>query len=274
MKIGIVAPSCPIDADVVARVTARVAALYGADAPELHFHPQCFLSHGHFAGDDVARLDALVETAIDPAIDAIWFARGGYGAVRIAEAALARMGPATCAKAYLGYSDAGMLLAGLYAQGIGTVAHGPMPADIRRAGGDAAVDRALRWLVAREAPPSAAPRAAFNLTILSHLIGTPLQPDLAGHELLLEDVAEYHYQIDRSLAHVTANPAIRAVAGIRMGRFSDIPENDRPFGIEVEAMFAHWCAVSGIPFLGRADIGHDSANDVIPFGRSPASPIP
>ena len=267
MKIGIVAPSCPIDADVVARVTARAAALYGADAPELLFHPQCFLSHGHFAGDDAARLAALVETANDPAIDAVWFARGGYGAVRIAEAALARMGPAARNKTWLGYSDAGMLLAGLYAQRIGTVAHGPMPADIRRAGGDVAVDRALHWLVERDAPRSAAPRAAFNLTILSHLIGTPLQPDLTGHELLLEDVSEYHYRIDRSLAHVTAHPAIRAVAGIRMGRFSEIPENDRPFGIEVEAMFTHWCAVAGIPFLGRADIGHDSANGVVVFGQ-------
>ena len=266
MRIGIVAPSCPIDADLADRVAARAAALYGSAAPELVFHPQCFLSHGHFAGTDAARLAALVETANDPAIDTIWFARGGYGAVRIAQAALPHLGEAARAKAWLGYSDAGTLLAGLYAHGIGTVAHGPMPADIRRDGGSAAVDRALRWLVDRPAAAPGPPMAAFNLTILSHLIGTSLQPDLAGHVLMLEDVAEYHYRIDRCLGHVTANPGIRRVAGIRMGRFSDIPENDRPFGMGVEAMFRHWCAVSGIPFLGSADIGHDAANTVVPFG--------
>jgi len=266
MRIGIVAPSCPIDADLADRVTARAAALYGAEAPDLAFHPQCFLSHGHFAGADEARLAALVETANDPDIDAIWFARGGYGAIRIAQDVLSLLGEAAHAKAWLGYSDAGTLLAGLYANGIGTVAHGPMPADIRRDGGSNAVDRALRWLVDRPAPEAAPPVAAFNLTILSHLIGTPLQPDLTGHVLMLEDVAEYHYQIDRSLGHITSNPGIRAIAGIRMGRFSEIPENDRPFGMEVEEMVRHWCAISDIPFLGTADIGHDVANAVVPFG--------
>ncbi|MBB5685631.1 LD-carboxypeptidase [Sphingobium boeckii] len=268
MRIGIVAPSCPIDDDVADGVTARAAALYGADAPALIFHPQCWLVDGHFAGNDATRLSALVEMANDPAIDAIWFARGGYGAGRIAADALPLLNDAARAKTWIGYSDAGVVLAALYAKGIGTVAHGPMPADIRREDGGAAVDRALRWLVER-APDTAephAPAAAFNLTILSHIIGTPLQPDLAGHVLMLEDVAEYHYRIDRALGHVTSNPGIRQVAGIRMGRFSDIPENDRPFGMEVETMVRHWCRVSGIPFLGTADIGHDAANMIVPFG--------
>ena len=52
-------------------------------------HPQCFLSDGHFAGPDEARLAALREVMADPSVDAVWFARGGYGSNRIAEAALA-----------------------------------------------------------------------------------------------------------------------------------------------------------------------------------------
>ncbi|MCJ8157673.1 LD-carboxypeptidase [Sphingomonas sp. LaA6.9] len=270
-RIGVVAPSCPIDEDVADRVVARARALYGESAPEIRFHPQCFLTHGHFAGDDAARADAFVAWANDPEIDAIWFARGGYGSCRIAEAALPRLNDTARAKQWLGYSDAGTLLGALYGAGFDHVAHGPMPADIRRAGGDAAIDRALSWLVERSVgaiePNAARERAvAFNMTILSNLIGTPFQPDLSDHVMMLEEVSEHHYRIDRTLFHITSNPEIRRVAGIRIGRVSDVIENDRPFGYEVEEIVAHWCAVSGIPLLGTADIGHDAENRVVPFG--------
>lgn len=283
MRIGIVAPSCSLDATIPERLAALASASLGEAAPEFVFHPQCFLTEGHFAGPDKARIDALVESANDSTIDAIWFARGGYGACRVAEPAIRAMGPAARDKLYLGYSDAGFLLAGLYARGIGRVAHGPMPADLNREGGEAAVLRGLRWLIDPDtavppagpssqihlAPPLTGARdkcAAFNLTVFSQLLGTPLQPDLTDHVLMLEEVSEYMYRIDRSLFHVTSNPGVRRVAGIRLGRCSDIPENDPDFVLNEEQVVQHWCAVSGIPWLGRADIGHDAANTVVPFG--------
>src|SRR3546814_2155722 len=82
-------------------------------------------------------------------IDAIWFARGGYGACRIAERAVAAMEPVARGKAFLGYSDQGNLLGCLYREGFDHVAHGPMVADNRREGGEATVERALDWLVGR-----------------------------------------------------------------------------------------------------------------------------
>ena len=283
MRIGIVAPSCTLDATIPARLDALARSSLGERAPEFVFHPQCFLSEGHFAGPDPARVAALVETANDPSIDAIWFARGGYGSCRVAEAAIKAFGPPARQKLYLGYSDAGFLLAGLYARGIGRVAHGPMPADLNRDGGEAAVLRALNWLLDPDAKPLPASRAqtirlsppltgarekraAFNLTVLSQLLGTPLQPDLTDHVLMIEEVSEYMYRIDRSLFHVTSNPAIRGVAGIRLGRCSDVPENDPDFGMGEEEIVQHWCTASGIPYLGRADIGHDVGNTVVPFG--------
>jgi muramoyltetrapeptide carboxypeptidase len=283
MRIGIVAPSCSLDATIPERLNALAKAARAEAAPEFIVHPQCFLSSGHFAGPDKARIDALVETANDPSIDAVWFARGGYGSCRVAEPALRAMGPAARDKLYLGYSDAGFLLAGLYARGIGRVAHGPMPADLNREGGEAAVLRGLDWLLDPDtavppassgsqihlSPPLTGTRdkcAAFNLTVFSQLLGTPLQPDLTDHILMLEEVSEYMYRIDRSLFHVTSNPAVRRVAGIRLGRCTDIPENDPDFVLNEEEVVQHWCAASGIPWLGRADIGHDAANTVIPFG--------
>lgn len=272
MRIGVVAPSTPIRSDVAEAVTALAA----AHAPDIEivFHPQCFLVHNHFAGTDAARAEAFVAVANDPAFDALWFARGGYGSCRIAEEVIAQLTPAARAKAYLGYSDAGYLLAGLYAAGFGQVAHGPMPQDVRREGGDAAVGRALDWLSRRDKGSlepgldGKAKAAAFNITVLSQLLGTPLQPALDGHALLLEEVSEYTYRTDRAMFHITSNPGIRAVAGIRLGRCSLVPPNDPDFGESEEEVVRHWCGRSGIPYLGRADIGHDADNKVVPFGRS------
>jgi muramoyltetrapeptide carboxypeptidase len=265
MRIGIVAPSCRLDPDLPARLTDLAQGEFGVDAPELVFHPQCFLSAGHFAGPDAVRIDALVDYANDPAIDALWFARGGYGACRVAEKALQRFGPAAHKKHYMGFSDAGYLLGGLQARGIGTLAHGPMPADLNRLGGEGAVLRALRWFLAPTLPKGP-PQLAFNMTVLSQMISTPLAPDFAGRVLMLEEVSEYMYRIDRTLFHLTNTAAVRSVAGIRLGRCSLIPENDPDFGQSAEQLCAHWCHLAGIPFLGRADIGHDSDNAIIAFG--------
>jgi muramoyltetrapeptide carboxypeptidase len=253
----------------------RVTALAARHHPalDLVFHPQCFLSSGHFAGSDEERASAFIEIANDPSFDALWFGRGGYGSCRIAEEALAKLNDAARNKTYLGYSDAGVLLAGLYANGFRSVVHGPMPADIARAGGEAAVMRSVGFLETQSpealesSVASSGKVVAFNLMTFSQLLGTALQPDLTDHVLMLEEVSEYMYRIDRSLFHITSNPAVRRVAGIRLGRCSAIPDNDPPFGQTEVEIVQHWCKRSGIPYLGRADIGHDADNKIVPFGR-------
>jgi muramoyltetrapeptide carboxypeptidase len=274
-RIGIVAPGSAVTPEVAARVTALAAAHCGAGL-QLVFHPQCFLSSGHFAGDDETRAGAFVDFANDATLDALWFARGGYGSVRIVPHVLDRLNAAARQKTYLGYSDGGTLLGALYGRGFPRVAHGPMPSDIARENGEAAVLRALRFLI--EAAPDTLepsigglPAAAFNIVILAHLMGTPWLPHVSGHVLMLEEVAEAMYRTDRDLAQITANPAIRTVAGIRLGRCSAIPPNDPDFGAGAEEVVQHWCRVSGIPYLGQADIGHDAENKVVPFGNFPAA---
>ena len=279
MRIGVVAPSSRFGEETAARVRAIAAASH--PEVELVFHPQCFLAHNHFAGSDAARAEAFVEYANDPSFDAVWFARGGYGSNRIAEQAVAALAPAARDKQYLGYSDAGFMLAGLYRAGFPRLAHGPMPQDAVREpgdahavpeGGEAAVRRALSWL-ADGSPEALEPGlergrsyAAFNLTVFSQLLGTPLEPDLTGHVLLLEEVSEHMYRIDRAMFHITGNASVRRVAGIRLGRCSDVPDNDPDFGEDEESVVRFWCERTRIPYLGRADIGHDSANRIVPFG--------
>jgi muramoyltetrapeptide carboxypeptidase len=252
-----------------------VLALAGSEFPEaeLVFSPQCYLRHGHFAGTDEVRARAFVQAANDPAFDAIWFARGGYGSCRIAEEAIAALGATARAKTYFGYSDAGYLFGGLYRAGFPHLVHGPMVGDYHRQNGEAAIRRALGWLVHR-APQALdptldpqLPAAPFNITVLSQLLGTSLEPDLSGHVLMLEEVAEHMYRTDRALFHITSQASIRRVAGIRFGRCVDVLENDPEFGVDAEEVVRHWCGRSGIPYLGRCDIGHDAENKIVPFGR-------
>jgi muramoyltetrapeptide carboxypeptidase len=272
IRIGVVAPGTRIDAELAARLKAFAADSFLDRAPEIVVHPQCFLSAGHFAGDDDARLKAVVEVANDPSFDAVWFARGGYGACRIAEAALAQLNGASRTKTYLGYSDNGAILGGLYARGYANLAHGPIPVDLTRTGGEGAVRRALTWLIDRS--PEAlelgvmfdGKTAAFNITVLQSILGTSLEPDLTDHVLMLEDVGEYLYRLDRALFSITSSANIRRVKGIKLGRVSEIPENDKPFGANEEEIVRYWCAKAGIAYLGRADIGHDVENKVVPFG--------
>ena len=263
MRIAVVAPSNTVSPQIPAQIAALARARYGDAAPEIVFHPQCFLSEGHFAGPDSVRADALVAVANDPGFDAVWFGRGGYGANRIAETAITRMGEAARTKIFLGYSDGGFVLAGLLAKGIGRPVHGPMPSDMLRDDGEAAVIRALDWLTAPTAAPQ--PQVAFNLTVLSNLLGTPLEPDLAGRVLMIEEVAEEMYRIDRTLFHVTSSANVRACAGVMLGRCAPIPDNTPDFALDEEAVARHWCDVAGIAWLGRADIGHDADNEVVPF---------
>lgn len=275
MKIAIVAPASRITPELAGEVRTLADTLYPGQVA-LQFHPQCFESSGHFAGPDRARANAFLDVANDSRFDAAWFARGGYGSGRIAEYVCANLAPVARDKIYLGYSDLGFMLAGLYKAGCTNVAHGPMPADLTRADGERAVARALRYLIERapdtiEPHAAAAPSAAFNITVLSHLLGTALEPDLSGLVLMLEDVSEHHYRIDRALHHITSHSSIRRVAGTRLGRCSLIPPNDPEFGSDEEAIAKHWCEVSGIPWLGRADIGHDVDNKVVPFGHARTS---
>ena len=270
MKIAIVAPSCTLKRDAAERVTAIAAARGDC---ELVIHPQCFLSEGHFAGSDAVRLAALREVMADASVDAIWFARGGYGSNRIAEDAARELPDAAHRKIYLGYSDAGFLLAAFHQAGL-EVAHGPMPQDVLRDGGPAAVTRALDYMVQRSDSTLETglegPAMAFNLTVLSNLLGTAIAPALTGRDLLIEEVGEHHYRIDRAMFHITGHEGVRGVRRLRLGRVSDVIENEPKFEGDEEAIVRDWCGRSGIAFGGPADIGHDAGNKIVPF--SPLSP--
>jgi muramoyltetrapeptide carboxypeptidase len=269
VRIGVVAPARPIDSTPAARAQA-FAAIAFPDV-ELVIDPQCFASEGHFAGSDALRAAAFLKMANDPSIDAIWFARGGYGSNRILHSVIPQLNDAARAKTYVGYSDIGFMLGALYAARIGRPVHGPMLVDIDRKGGDVTVTRTLAWLTAKDPKglePSLGkqPAAAFNLSILTSLIGSPWLPDLTDHVLMIEEVSEPLYRVDRMLFEVAHATQLKGIAGIRLGRVTDVVPNTPAFGETPEQMIVRWCGEMGVPYLGPADIAHDAANKVVPFG--------
>ena len=270
-RIGVVNASSRLDPARGRAIAEWGQRMWPDGEMELVMHPSLYEVHGHFGGDDATRAAALVEYANDPSLDAIWFARGGYGACRIAEAVIPQLNEHARTKRYLGYSDVGTLLAAFYKAGIGTVAHGPMASDGSR--NDATGLLAVNWLRSGDTGSwedslhaDSRPAVAFNLTILDQLVGTDIEPDLTGHVLMLEEVSEAMYRIDRMMFHLTGQASIRKCAGIRMGRVSDVTENDPDFGMTAEEIARHWCVRVGIDYLGSADIGHDRQNKVVPFG--------
>ncbi len=270
-NIALICPGGRISEDLATNL-GEIAADHCGDRAALFFHPQCFEDAGHFAGSDAARSAAFLEVANNPDIDAVWFARGGYGAVRLFDDSFANLNAAARDKVFFGYSDAGVILARLDAMGFEKLVHGPIAIDLTRKGGAAAIRRALDYLVFDKrggVEPTAEkhPCVAFNLTVLAHIIGMDWAPDFAGRIVMLEDLGEYLYRSDRAMAAVLLNEKMRRAAGVMLGRVSDIPENDRPFGADAEEIAQYWCKRADIPYLGRADIGHDADNKIVPFRR-------
>jgi len=272
-RIAICAPATPITRDHARALEELVA----AEFPEhsVWFHEQCFAEEGHFAGPDILRLEALVECANSADHDIVWFAKGGYGSNRIAQAAIARFNAAAREKTFAGFSDCGYLLGALYRAGIGQPVHASMPVSARSETGRETVRRVLKWFSGDNEglEPSLdgqTPAVAFNLITLSMLIGTPMMPDLSGHVVMVEEVSEHLYAIDRLFFQVSN--ALPRIAGLRLGAITNVPENDRPFGQTEEQIAKFWCDRAGIPYLGRALIGHTADNRIVPFGlASPAA---
>jgi muramoyltetrapeptide carboxypeptidase len=271
MRIGVVAPARTVTRESALRMSAFMALTYPAH--EILFHPQCFMEAGHFAGTDAARAQAFLDFANDPSIDAIWFARGGYGSNRILDTVMPQLGDVARRKTYLGYSDMGFLLGALYAAGIGHPAHGAMASSLGT--NDDGMDSgwSLGWLIDRDRrglEPSLAdgrPAAAFNLSILAALIGSKYLPDLTDHVLMIEEVAEPLYRIDRMLFTVAHAEQLKGIAGIRLGAVTEIdPNGGADFGETIDEMIERWCREMGVPYLGRAEIGHVKRNRVVPFG--------
>jgi muramoyltetrapeptide carboxypeptidase len=284
-RIGLVAPAGPLlERDDLTRAEELCRAL--GYVPVLGRN--AYLRHGYLAGTDDERLADINQALQDPAIDAVWCIRGGYGAIRLLDRvdyeAIARR-----PKAVIGFSDITALLNAITRRtGVVTfhapVARAAMPRFSRDhfeqvVGSAKAAGRLARLpappdvLVPQEnrivtliAGTADGPLAGGNLTLLHCLIGTPYFPELEGAILFLEDVGEDLYNIDRILAHLRLIGALQALAGVMIGRFTQLDRASRDGALGFDEVLSTYFEPLGIPVAYGFPFGHIEAQWTLPLG--------
>jgi muramoyltetrapeptide carboxypeptidase len=284
-RVALVAPAGPLlDRDDLQRAEALCRALDYVPVMGAHAAGR----HGYLAGTDNDRLADLNGAIADPTIDAIWCIRGGYGVTRILdriEFEPLRERP----KIILGYSDiTALLLAAVRHAGLvtfhGPTARAPMPAFSRwhfervlataepagRLGrlpdpAGVLVPRDNRILAVRPGLAEG-PLMGGNLSLLQCLVGTVHLPDLDGAILFLEDVGEDLYRVDRMLAHLRAAGLLQRLAGVAVGRFTQLQRHmsDGAFGLD--EVFATYFEPLGVPVAFGFPVGHIDDQWTLPLG--------
>lgn len=230
---------------------------------------------GYLAGSDERRAADLAAMIDDPAVRAIWFARGGYGTARILDRVpwkrLARR-----PKTLIGYSDLTALFCAAASRTRAACLYGPGVSELGNR--DSFHARSLRTLLegreiempvgpGRVLVPGRArgPLAGGNLSALTSLLGTPFQPVLRGRILLLEDVGEPAYRLDRMLTQLRLAGAFEGLAGVLLGGFDPAPRlrfpPDRPAAEIVRENFAGL----GVPVVARLPVGHVPRKWTVPL---------
>lgn len=221
---------------------------------------------GYLAGPDAARTADLGQHG------QLWAClRGGWGAARLLE----NPDLPLLRGWFLGFSDVTSLLWARQAQGLGGGVHGPLlttlaaePAWSQERLRRLLFGESLETLVGECWQPGLAegPLLAANLTVATHLLGTPHCPPLDGAILVLEDVGEAPYRLDRMLTHWRLCGALQRLAGVAFGRFDDCDDPEAE-GFSSAEVLRERTADLGIPVLAGLPIGHGEAgNAALPIG--------
>jgi len=232
---------------------------------------------GYFAGSDDVRAADCNAAIGDSSLEAIWFARGGYGTARILDRIdLARL--IRRPKLLIGYSDLTALFMALLGKTSTVCLHGPMVAELSRKeafhapslaaalDGRAESRRIRQGEVVR--PGKAAGRLmGGNLTVLVHLLGTPFMPDLRGSILFIEDAGEEAYRVDRLLRHLVMSGALAGVRAVLVGQLH-VPKTEREFpgDREIGAVLRDHLLPLKVPVVTGIPAGHGAGKWTLPLG--------
>lgn len=266
--LGIAAPASPFDRQLFdAGIQVLESMNFNLVIPEGFFD-----QNGYLAGADQHRADLLNRLFVDPHIDGIICARGGYGAMRILPL-LDVDAISSHPKVFVGFSDITVLL-GFLVERCGMVAfHGPTVTTLGSA--DSSTRDRLQLALSKPAALSLSTTSTHvirsgsatgrffcgNLTLLCHLTGTPFQPDLSGVILLIEDRGEEPYRIDRMLTQMVLAGCFEGLAGLALGAFTDCGSAEA-----VHRIVADRLGGLNIPILAGFDVGHETVNMTLPVG--------
>lgn len=231
-------------------------------------------SYGYLAGDDRQRREALAQVWQDPECKAILCVRGGYGSARLLEDWNWQKLSTSNPKWIVGFSDVTGLLWSLVKENIAGI-HAPVLTTIASEP-QWSIDRLFDFLEGRRLASLKGKGwgggsvtgmlLPANLTVATHLLGTPIQPCLHGTILALEDVTEAPYRIDRLLTQWRGMRAFEGVKGIALGRFSRCDPPGGSTSWTVAEVLRDRLGNLDIPIVSDLSFGHDGANAALPVG--------
>jgi muramoyltetrapeptide carboxypeptidase len=273
-RVAVVAPSGPVPEE---RLQSGLDLLRGWDLDPV-VAPHVLGRHGEFgylSGTDEHRAADLQRAWCDPAVDAVLCARGGYGAQRMVDLldweAMRAAGP----KVFVGFSDI-TTLHQAFATRLGLVTlYGPGAAGIDFIKNARAQEHLRATLFAPEevrtiasGGVALAPGRARGVTLggclslLATDLGTPhARAGARGGLLLIEDVGEAPYRVDRALTQLLRSGWLDGVAGVALGSW----EECGPYG-DVRAVLADRLAGLGVPVVEEFGFGHCAGALTVPFG--------
>ena len=229
---------------------------------------------GYVAGDDAQRGDDLVRAMLDDDIDGIWCIRGGYGAARLlprVQEALPRMRP----KALIGYSDITALHAAWHRAGLisfhGPTARSPLSGISREA--------LIRVVQQGASPTWTAPEALVvrggmatgrlaggNVALLASLCGTPWAVSFRDAVVVLEDINEAVYRVDRLLTQLRLSGAFDGCRALAVGHFTDCPDTSGDGTQTIGGLIEALADTLQVPALFGVPVGHIDQQWTIPLG--------
>jgi len=232
--------------------------------------------HSYLAGTDAERLEDFQQAINDANIKAIICARGGYGSTRIIDrldfAPLTRY-----PKWVVGFSDITAIHLALFRYGMESI-HGTMPVLFAKPDAGSSLSSLKEALFGsnvvliakkfeRNKPGSGRGEVVGgNLSLIVDSLGTPSEPDLCGKILILEEIDEYLYKIDRMLVQLKRSGKLHELAGLILGHFTDIQDTTLPFGESVEDIVLNAVSDYRYPVAFGFPTGHENPNLAWPHG--------
>eukprot|EP00741_Cyanophora_paradoxa_P006180 tig00000984_g5992.t1 len=296
-KVGIVSTSSPIDPKLLEQGCA-VLRSWGLEPV---VYPHALNRWGYLAGEDHERARDLLDAFTDEEIKAVLCARGGYGCARLLELLPLEAGPGIPRKRFTGFSDV-TALHGVFPF---VTFHAPMVATGIFCEGTAESVERLRLALFGEAaaaegpgeplmPPipgrvlqrgaqavTVAPVVGGNLALLAALAGTRWQTQAAGCILLLEDIDEPPYRLDRMLAQLRLSGLLDGVVGVVLGDFTFSRRSAEDAAADLyrdqyasypredfwrERLGLARLRAGALPVLAEVPVGHIRNNFTVPIG--------
>jgi muramoyltetrapeptide carboxypeptidase len=234
-------------------------------------------SWNQFAGDDALRAADMQRFVDDDSIKAVFAARGGYGTVRMIDG-VDFSGLTEQPKWLIGFSDITVLHAHLHTNNNLQTLHGQMPVNItegsaasletlRRALFGEPVTYRLNSHVLNRPGQAQAEIVGGNLTMLISVAGSISDYSYAGKILFIEDIGEYLYSVDRMLRNLKRAGKLTKLAGLIVGAFTELKDNDIPFGETVPEMVMNIVSEYNYPVCFDFPAGHIPDNQTLIFGR-------